>query len=29
MKNIFSPGTPQYCKWHPRVPQHPDWEPLP
>jgi len=22
LKNVFSRGTPKYCKWHPRVPRH-------
>jgi len=28
LKNALARGTPGYCKWHPRVPQHPGWEPL-
>jgi len=28
LKNVLSRGTPGYCKWHPKVPQHPGWEPL-
>jgi len=23
LKNVLSRGTPEYCKWHPRVSQHP------
>jgi len=28
LKNALARGTPGYCKWHPRVPRHPGWEPL-
>jgi len=29
LKNSLARGTPGYCKWHPRMPRHPGWEPLP
>jgi len=28
LKNALARGTPVYCKWHPRVPQHPGRESL-
>jgi len=28
VKNVLVRGTPGHCKWHPRVPRHPGWEPL-
>jgi len=28
LKNVLTRGTPEYCKWYFRVPQHPGWEPL-
>jgi len=28
LKNVLARGTPEYRKWHPRVPRHHGWEPL-
>jgi len=28
LKNALACGTPEYRKWHPRVPRNPCWEPL-
>jgi len=28
VKNVLARCTPRHCKWHPRVPRHPGWEPL-
>jgi len=27
-KTVLVRDTPGHCKWHPRVPRHPGWEPL-
>jgi len=28
LNKTLARGTPEYRKWHPRVPRHPGWEPL-